>query len=298
VPVGYTATVLYRWGDPVGVPGAMPAFAPDASNSAEQQALQAGMHHDGMHFFALQGSSRRGLLAMNHEYADDGLLHPAGLAVWGPEQVAKSIAAHGVSIVEVDRTAPANGWQVARPSRYARRITAATPMRVAGPAAGHPMLRTHADPGGTRVLGTLNNCAHGFTPWGTYLTCEENWVYYFEGTEQPDAHQKRWGLRKGGGFFRWHEHEKRFDARLEPNEFNRFGWVVEVDPFDPQSTPVKRTALGRAAQQHAAGGIGDLMHARIGRAVAVFHAAEVLGHESCASPDRSLRLFRPIVTRP
>ena len=163
-----------------------------------------------------------------------------------------SIAAHGVSVVEVERGAPGNLWQVARPSRYARRITAATPTRVAGPAAGHPMLRTNADPTGTRVLGTLNNCAHGFTPWGTYLTCEENWSYYFEGPTQPDAHQKRWGLRSGGGFFRWHEHEKRFDARLEPNESNRFGWVVEIDPFDPQSTPVKRTALGRAAHEGAA----------------------------------------------
>ncbi|WP_242616874.1 PhoX family protein [Rivibacter subsaxonicus] len=257
VPPGYTASVLYRWGDPVGVPGAMPAFAPDASNSAAEQALQAGMHHDGMHYFAIEGSSRRGLLALNHEYTDDGLLHPQGMAIWGPEQVAKSIAAHGVSIAEVERKAPGNGWQLARASRYARRITAATPCTIAGPAAGHPLLRTNADPGGTRVLGTLNNCAHGVTPWGTYLSCEENFVFYFEGPVRPDTHQRRWGLQAGGGFFRWHEHEKRFDARLEPNEFNRFGWVVEIDPFDPQSTPIKRTALGRAAHEGAATGQTD-----------------------------------------
>jgi secreted PhoX family phosphatase len=103
------------------------------------------------------------------------------------------------------------------------------------------------------VLGTLNNCGNGATPWGTYLTCEENFVNYFEGPEQPDAHQKRWGMKKGNGqFYRWHEHEERFDASRHPNEFNRFGWVVEIDPADPKATPVKRTALGRAAHEGAA----------------------------------------------
>ena len=103
------------------------------------------------------------------------------------------------------------------------------------------------------MLGTLNNCGNGATPWGTYLTCEENFVNYFEGPEQPDAHQKRWGMKKGNGqFYRWHEHEERFDASRHPNEFNRFGWVVEIDPSDPKATPVKRTALGRAAHEGAA----------------------------------------------
>ncbi|MGA0611378.1 PhoX family protein [Caldimonas sp. KR1-144] len=251
VPPGYTARALYRWGDAVGVAGAMPEFKPDASNSAADQAVQAGMHHDGMHFFPMQpGDSRRGLLVMNHEYTDDGLLHADGMANWSAEKVAKSMAAHGVSVVEIERAS--GGWQLVRPSRYARRITASTPMTIAGPAAGHPMLRTAADPGGTRALGTFNNCSHGVTPWGTYLACEENFAYYFEGPEQPDAHQRRWGLKKGSGFYRWHEHEQRFDARVEPNEFNRFGWVVEIDPFDPTSTPVKRTALGRAAHEGAA----------------------------------------------
>lgn len=251
VPSGYTARVLYRWGDAVGIEGAMPPFRPDASNSAAEQALQAGMHHDGMHYFPMQpGDSRRGLLVMNHEYTDDGLLHADGMANWSAEKVAKSMAAHGVSVVEVERTS--SGWQLVRPSRHARRITASTPMTISGPAAGHAMLRTSADPSGTRVLGTFNNCAHGVTPWGTYLTCEENFSSYFEGPEQADAHQQRWNLKKRGGFFRWHEHDPRFDARVEPNEFNRFGWVVEIDPFDPTSTPVKRTALGRAAHEGAA----------------------------------------------
>ena len=160
-----------------------------------------------------------------------------------------------MSVVEVQAPSNTSGnqWEVVRPSRYARRITAATPMRITGPAAGHPMMRTAADPNGTQVLGTLNNCAHGYTPWGTYLTCEENFVNYFNGPDAPDAHQRRWGMRKTGTQgYRWHEHEERFDAVKHPNEFNRFGWMVEIDPMDPTSTPIKRTALGRAAHEGAA----------------------------------------------
>jgi uncharacterized protein len=251
VPKGYSARVLYRWGDATGVAGAMPAFAPDASNPAADQRVQAGMHHDGMHFFPMRpGDSSRGLLAINHEYIDDDLLFTDGRANWSAEKVAKAMAAHGVSVIEVERGA--EGWQLVRPSRYARRITAATPMAISGPAAGHPLLRTRADPGGTRVLGTFNNCAHGVTPWGTYLTCEENFADYFRGPDAPDAHLRRWGIRKDGDFYRWHEHEPRFDARIEPNESNRFGWVVEIDPFDPAGMPLKRTALGRAAHEGAA----------------------------------------------
>ncbi|MGR6777896.1 PhoX family protein (plasmid) [Sphaerotilus sulfidivorans] len=254
VPAGYTASVLYRWGDPVGATAGQPVFRADAGNTAAEQALQAGMHHDGIHYFPLGSGadgSARGLLAMNHEYVDDGLLHADGMKTWSAEKVAKSIAAHGVSVVEVQRQGAA--WSVVSPSRYARRITAATPMALAGPAAGHALMRTAADPAGRTVLGTLNNCGHGATPWGTYLTCEENFVNYFEGPEQPDAHQKRWGMKKGNGqFYRWHEHEERFDASRHPNEFNRFGWVVEIDPADPKATPVKRTALGRAAHEGAA----------------------------------------------
>ena len=255
VPAGYTASVLYRWGDPVGSLAGQPAFKPDASNTAAEQALQAGMHHDGIHYFPLGNpntdGSARGLLAMNHEYVDDGLLHPDGMATWSAEKVAKSIAAHGVSVVEVARSGSA--WSVVTPSKYARRFTAATPMLLAGPAAGHPLMRTAADPSGRTVLGTLNNCGNGATPWGTYLTCEENFAFYFEGPAQPDAHQKRWGLKQGNGkFYRWHEHEARFDATRHPNEHNRFGWIVEIDPMDPTSTPIKRTALGRAAHEGAA----------------------------------------------
>ena len=251
VPAGYVADVLARWGEPVGIAGAMPAFRDDAGNTAAEQALQLGMHHDGQQFYPLDdpdGPSRRGLLAINHEYTDDGLLHPRGMADWGLPQVHKAQAAHGVAVVEVE--CPAGRWQLVRPSRYARRITAGTPFAVQGPAAGHPLMRTAADPAGRTVLGTVGNCAAGQTPWGTYLSGEENWKNYFDGPERPDADQQRWGMRRKG-WYRWAQFDPRFDAVANPNEFHRFGWVVEIDPMDPHSTPVKRTALGRAAHEGA-----------------------------------------------
>ncbi|NBO76654.1 MAG: DUF839 domain-containing protein, partial [Betaproteobacteria bacterium] len=198
LPEGYVATVLAAWGEPIGVPGRMPAFRFDASNSADDQAVQMGMHHDGLHFYPLhddgsaaampapptpghkgpplpsshRGASAagnsRGLLAMNHEYTDEGLLHPDGLGAGSAEKVRKSQNAHGLSVIEV---ALRDGqWQMVRPSRYARRVTVSTPFAVGGPAAGHPMMRTAADPAGRRILGTMNNCASGQTPWGTYLS--------------------------------------------------------------------------------------------------------------------------------
>jgi secreted PhoX family phosphatase len=247
VPEGYTASVVAPWGDPVGIAGSMPAFRPDASNSADDQAVQMGMHHDGLHFYPLDGS-RRGLIVMNHEYTDDGLLHPDGMKTWTAAKVAKAQAAHGISVIEV---AFADGrWDVVRPSRHARRFTARTPFAVSGPAAGHRLMRTAADPAGIRVLGTFNNCASGMTPWGTYLSGEENFAFYFDGGEAIDRHHQRWGIRKSSSY-RWAEHDERFDCTRHPNEPNRHGWIVEIDPMDPASTPIKRTALGRAAHEGA-----------------------------------------------
>ncbi|MEW6039193.1 MAG: PhoX family phosphatase [Pseudomonadota bacterium] len=246
VPAGYEVQVLYAWGDPISNG---PAFAPDASNSAEDQAIQAGMHHDGIHFFPFPKlgsglSSTHGLLCINNEYTDDGLLHVGGMDPWTAEKVRKSQNAHGVSIVEVRLEQGA--WHVVRPSRWARRITGNTPIKVVGPAAGHDLLKTAADTEGRRVLGTLNNCAHGRTPWGTYLTCEENWNGYFsKETGTPTTDEARYGINKGGFGYRWHEHDERFLADLHPNEPNRFGWVVEIDPFNPRRIPEKKTALGR-----------------------------------------------------
>ena len=247
VPEGYEARVIAAWGEPVGVAGNMPPWKPDASNTAAEQALQMGMHHDALEYFVLDGS-RRGLLAINQEYTDDGLLHSTGMLPWTAEKVAKAQAAHGVSVIEV--ALQGGRWNLVRPSRYARRITARTPCALGGPAAGHAMMKTAADPQGTRVLGTLANCAASQTPWGTYLTGEENWAGYFLPADQPTAHERRWGLRKNS-WYRWAEHDARFDTVRHPNEPNRFGWVVEIDPMDPDSTPVKRTALGRAAHEGA-----------------------------------------------
>ncbi len=245
VPEGYEAYVLYAWGDPVSDG---PAFRQDASNTAADQAGQAGMHHDALHYFAMvEGSalsSTHGLLVVNHEYTDDGLLHADGMRTWTAEKVAKSQAAHGVSVVEA--RVVGGRWTIVRPSRYARRVTGTTPIRVSGPAAGDAAMRTRDDASGRVVLGTINNCAHGVTPWGTYLACEENFNGYFvnaSGSLPPE--QRRYGITAKGFGYRWHEFDERFDAAKHPNEPNRFGWVVEVDPWDPRSTPVKRTALGR-----------------------------------------------------
>jgi len=251
VPTGYTAEVLYAWGDPISDG---PAFKPDASNTTADQERQAGMHHDGIHYFPLPAgstTSTRGLLAMNHEYTDDGLLHVGGMEPWTADKVAKSQAAHGVSVVEV--ALADSRWAVVRPSTYARRVTGRTPIGFDGPAAAHARLRTAADPEGRTALGTLNTGAYGATPWGTYLTCEENFNGYFvNASDTIPAAQRRYGITKTGFRYRWHEHDTRFDAAAHPNEPNRFGWVVEIDPYDPARRPVKHTALGRFKHEGAA----------------------------------------------
>ncbi|MEX5213416.1 MAG: PhoX family phosphatase [Nitrospiraceae bacterium] len=255
VPTGYTARVLYAWGDPIGVQGlaaGQPAFKSDASNTAEEQADQAGMNHDGMQFFPLprgSSSSTWGLLAINHEHTDDGLLHVGGRTPWTAEKVTKAQNALGVSVVEVEFRN--DTWTVVRPSSFARRITARTPIRLSGPVAGTDLVKTASDPDGLTVLGTLNNCASGVTPWGTYLTCEENWNGYFVNDATISDDQARYGLTKDGFGHQWDRYDPRFDADANPHEPNRFGWVVEIDPYDPQSMPVKRTALGRIKHEGA-----------------------------------------------
>ena len=263
VPEGYSAEVIYRWGEPISDG---PAFKLDASNSAADQLQQAGMHHDALQYFPLpQGSanSEHGLLVMNHEYLDLDLIHPDGSHNRSPEtydadKVAKEQNAHGVSLIEVKKRD--GQWQIVRPSNYARRLTANTEMQISGPAAGHDLLKTNADPTGKTVLGTLNNCANGKTPWGTYLTCEENFYYYFAGSNkapEDSASQHHWQrYNLGFSYYGWQQFDLRFDLEKEPNEANRFGWVVEFDPYDPDSTPVKRTALGRFAHENVAHKVG------------------------------------------
>ncbi len=258
VPEGYVADVLYRWGDPIN--GQSPVFRPDASGSADDQAQQAGMGHDGMEFFPIPGfdPNERGLLAINHEYTDQVLLFQDGIEPLPPqsmplEKVQKSIASHGVSIIEIAKQKDGS-WHVV-PSPRARRITADTPVTVSGPA---------KEKLGADARGTVNNCAAGRTPWGTYLTCEENFQSVF-GTNvagfTPTASQKAYGLSAEGFYYnigskkvpayRWWEQLARFDLSQPNNDSERFGYVVEIDPHDPQSKPVKRTALGRFRHENA-----------------------------------------------
>ncbi len=275
VPPGYRMQVLLPWGEPVT--GTYPAFSPD--NSGSEQAMQMGAHHDGMHFFPIGGSSREGLLVVNHEYAEPRLMHraAAGLALGSydvplredgsrdPEQVLKEMHAHGVSIVRI-RRGDDGQWRPLR-DPLNRRITALTPTVFSGPLRGDPRLQTAYSADGSRGRGTLNNCAHGVTPWGTYLTCEENWRYYFvrEPGDMP-ASLSRYGVGPLNAW-RWHlaaanagedsARFARFDATPRAdsprgdfrNEPHAFGWVVEIDPFDPASTPVKRSHLGRFAHE-------------------------------------------------
>ena len=265
VPKGYTAQVLIAWGDPVSNG---PVFKQDASNTSADQEQQWGMHNDGMVYFPLLGSSH-GLLVQNHEYTDDVLLFNDGTAGWNEEKTKKSQAAHGVGIIEVRKRR--GKWEVVRPSFFARRITAYTPISIGGPAAGHDLLKTSADTTGTRALGTINNCAMGYTPWGSYLACEENFNGYFRKTGTQTELERRYGITSGGAGYQWHTTDTRFNANVEPNEAHRFGWVTEIYPYMPYSTPVKRTALGRFKHEGA-----WVQEARDGRVVVYSGDDEVL----------------------
>ncbi|RVU14203.1 PhoX family protein [Methylobacterium oryzihabitans] len=260
---GHDAEILIRWGDPV-LPGA-PAFDPRAQTAAAQ-AMQFGYNNDFLGYFPMPGAAdpaAHGLLVVNHEYTNEELMFPglgrqegkAAFAGMTRDLVDIEMAAHGGSVIEVRKVD--GRWRVVPDSGFARRITATTPMRLSGPAAGTERLRTAADPEGRHPLGMINNCAGGVTPWGTWLSCEENINYYFRGRlpeGSPEArNHKRLGLP--GNLYAWGRFHDRFDLGREPNEPNRFGWVVEIDPFDPASVPVKRTAMGRFKHEGAAGAL-------------------------------------------
>jgi len=249
VPSGYRAEVLLGWGDPVGIIGHTTALDRKRPTVA-LQATTAGMGHDGLELFPVERGGRMGkrlLVGLNHEFAELSTLFPDRKP--GPmtaEEVALAMLAQGISIFEIHDQQ--GKWRVA-PSRLARRITGLTPMLLTGPAAGSPWLVTPADPLGRKVIGTFANCGTGLTPWGTLLSGEENVDDYFR-VPEPDARAARYGLRSAGTY-RFFEGERRFDAGLFPNEPNRFGWVVEVDPYDASSVPTKRTALGRLKHESA-----------------------------------------------
>jgi hypothetical protein len=256
LPEGYTYEILAPWGTPL-LAGA-PEFLEDGSNSAADQALQVGFNHDGTHYFPLpKFGNSRGLLVMNHEYTDASQIYSAAQGstitpdAAGREKVAKALAAHGVSVIAIAKGA-SDQWNVVKGDPHNRRITGTTPMAFSGPvSASHPMLKSSITP---NPIGTLNNCAMGYTPWGTYLACEENWNGYF-GTDDVSwaatALEARYGVTRVGFGYNWHKASERFDLAKNRNEVNHFGWVVEFDPFDPQSVPVKRTALGRIKHEGA-----------------------------------------------
>ena len=257
VPEGYTWHALIPWGTPL-LPGA-PPFAEDASNTAAEQALQIGFNHDGMHYFPLPlFGDYRGLLVVNHEYTDANIIYSAaqGPAITpdaaGKEKVAKALAGHVISVVAIRKNLWTRKWEVVPWDPRNRRVTGTTPMEFSGPVGpSHPLLQSAVTP---VPLGTLNNCAHGHTPWGTYLICEENWNGYFgtaDATWTRNALEARYGVTAGGFGYNWHIAEPRFDLAVNRNELNHFGWVVEVDPSRPHSPPVKRTALGRIKHEGA-----------------------------------------------
>ncbi|MBY5923681.1 MULTISPECIES: PhoX family protein [unclassified Halomonas] len=268
VPAGYTAQVLVPWGTPLD--DSAPQWRDDLAMTPEGQAASVGMHHDGMHPFALDDASgsERFLLVMNNEYIDEN-------ALWAPQggptnmaegkrpadEVRTEINAHGVTVVEVQKGA--NGhWSHVKGSRYNRRYTSATPMHLSGPVAGSDYVKTRFSPGGTQARGTNNNCANGYTPWGTYLTCEENWPDYFVKDEGRTRDDDRLGIATGRGRYGWEtaagdasERDDEFTRLIgNPgdgdatgdyrNEARQFGYIVEIDPYTGKQA-VKRTALGR-----------------------------------------------------
>ncbi|GAB2958755.1 PhoX family phosphatase [Nonomuraea fastidiosa] len=250
VPEGYKSSVVVRWGDPV-LPDA-PEF--DFENqTADAQAKQFGYNCDYVTVFPL--GRDRALMWVNHEYTDESLMFRGytGGAEATEEQIRIALAAHGGSVVEIERVGGSGQWRLVTKGRrrYNRRITAQTKMRFSGPAAGHELLRTAADPKGRTPIGMLNNCSGGTTPWKTVLTAEENIDQYFVNGDKVPAKQKpyieRYTITTGTpeDNRRFDRVEERFDLAKHPNEANRFGWIVEIDPFDPDSTPIKRTALGR-----------------------------------------------------
>ncbi|KQM19655.1 PhoX family protein [Novosphingobium sp. Leaf2] len=279
VPSGYSVTVMTRLGDPLAA--SVSAYANDGTDTGFDQ--RVGDHHDALHFFGLSAagapdvnSSTRGLMVENHENITQTYLHPAGPTTVGgarPQAEAlKEIEAHGVSVVEYVDSGDRK-WSYVQNSSFNRRITPNTPMVFTGPAAGSAYLVTAYGADGKTGRGTINNCANGITGWSTNLTCEENYAGYFRRDAADDAKRtprelaslQRNGVTSRTGSYGWStasSTDTRFtrwnatisgaaakdDFRYEPNQF---GWVVEIDPYNPASTPRKRTALGRFGHEGA-----------------------------------------------
>ena len=275
VPAGYTVTVMTRLGDPITA--GTSAYSNDGSDT--DFANRIGDHGDALAWFGLDSSgnrdsnsSTRGLLVQNHENLNVQYLHANGpsAAPRPTSEALKEIEAHGVSVTEYldsgDRS-----WSYVQDSSFNRRITPNTPVEFNGPVSGTNWFKTVASTTGTDGTGTINNCANGVTPWGTNLTCEENWAYYFRRDDDSGRSERelislrRYGVTSTTGNYDWSTASdtdpvfRRWNATATGasatedyrNEPFKFGWVVEIDPYDPTSTPRKRTALGRMGHEGA-----------------------------------------------
>ncbi|MDB4837750.1 PhoX family phosphatase [Marinomonas sp.] len=249
VPKGYKWETLVSWGDPMF--SNAPALDASTGGTGASQELAFGDHNDGMAMFSSNG---RQVLCVNNEYTNRKTLHinRADGVPTTADDIRKSKAAHGVSIVEV---ANSNGqWGIVKDSEFNRRITVDTDMDITGPARGHDLLKTKADPKGVTSKGTWNNCGNGQTPWGTYLTCEENFNGYFSSSDEGfelTPEMKRYGISHKDWGYKWAMADSRFDLSQDPQEPNRAGYIVEIDPLNPTARPKKRTALGRFKHENA-----------------------------------------------
>ncbi|WP_421705059.1 PhoX family protein [Aliiroseovarius sp.] len=248
VPEGYQWKTLVRWGDAL-FGAADGAYDPATGVPVHMSDKVFGENTDGMELFEVEGKE---VIAVNSEYVNTKVNLPAEAE--GKPRDADEVTMlknfQGVTVMEVAMQDGAYG--IVKDSPFTRRITHETPMVLDGPAAGHALLRTNEDPTGTTVRGTLNNCGSGKTLWGTYLTCEENFNGYFGATveKEPTPGETRYGIG-GEGRYAYEKFDTRFDITQEPNEPHRHGWIVEIDPTDPLSTPVKHTALGRFKHENA-----------------------------------------------
>ena len=249
VPEGYNWKIVAKWGDEL-FDNSIP-FNEATRGDAKSQELAFGDNNDGMDLFFKDG---RNIFVVNNEYVNRGVIfgnRESGLPETD-DDVLKGKMGHGVSVMEITRGT--DGWQVVKGSEFNRRITPDAPMEITGPARGHDLMKTSVDPDGILALGTWNNCGNGRTPWGTYLACEENFNGYFSASDasfEQTPEQKRYGLSEKDWGYAWAQIDDRFDLSKEPNEPHRAGYVVEINPFDPNSVPKKRTALGRFKHENA-----------------------------------------------
>ncbi len=257
VPAGYNWKIMASWGDALFSDA--PAFDPATGIPAAGSDRVFGENTDGMELFNIGGKE---VLAVNSEYTNNeinlGTPDVEDAVATSAEDVTRLQNFQGVTVMEIAEGA--DGWAIVKDSPFNRRITNNTPITADGPAAGHDLLKTEADPTGMAILGTLNNCGSGRTPWGTYLTCEENFNGYFGATAEATfddavaAGYKRYGVstKVDPGNYNYHGFDARFDVTKNPNEPHRHGYIVEINPADATSTPVKHTALGRFKHENAA----------------------------------------------